>query len=389
MKAVPIGEVTDRVSTWNPTREPETQFTYVDLSAVDNAEKSIVSPVTMTGGEAPSRARQLIRTDDILVSTVRPNLNAVALVGPELDGATASTGFTVLRPANRVDADYLFHWVRTPQFVSDMVRRATGASYPAVSDRIVKEALIPLPPIDEQRRIAAILIRAERIRSKRRRSLQQLTVLSTSLFFAMFGDPAVSDGRYPVVPLAELIQPDRPITYGILKPGPHIEDGIPYVRVADMKGGGIDLRGVRRTTRKIAGEYKRSTLRSGDLLMSIRGHVGRFAFVPHELDGANITQDSARVAVSESASPVYIRVAMEMPGLQQWMVRHTKGVAVRGINLGDLKRLPIPCPPLVEQQEFSAAVTLADEQRSAALGQLNLLDEVFSSIQYRAFSGQL
>jgi type I restriction enzyme S subunit len=264
-----------------------------------------------------------------------------------------------------------------------------AAAVPGLNREDAYRQELLLPSLDEQRRIASILDCADRVRSKRRRSLEQLTAISTSLFFDMFGDPAASYGRYPVVPLAELIQQDRPITYGILKPGPDIEDGVPYVRVADMKGGGIDLRGVRRTTQKIADEYKRSTLRSGDLLMSIRGHVGRFAFVPQELDRANITQDSARLAVIDSVSPVYVRAAMEMPGLQQWMVRHTKGVAVQGINLGDLKRLPIPCPPPAEQQKFAAAMKLVDEQRYVAVAQLESMDECIAGLRSRAFSGEL
>jgi len=296
-------------------------------------------------------------------------------------------GVAGLRPSEKLDRNYLWHWLA--HSADRLKSKGRGATFLQVNRADINEMEIPLPPLDEQRRIAAILDKADAVRARRRRALAQLDALSNSIFYNLFGDPVATDGRYPILPLAELVEVERPITYGILKPGPDTENGVPYVRVADMKGGGIDLAGVRRTTQQIAREYRRSTLRTGDLLMSIRGHVGRFASIPQELDGGNITQDSARIAVNDSMSTVYVRAAMEMPGLQQWMVRHTKGVAVRGINLGDLKKLPIPCPPLGEQEKFTTAIKLVDEKRRAGLDQLELLDECFAGLQARSFAGEL
>ena len=132
-----IGDVVSDVITWNPVRDGHNQLIrYIDLSSIDQNTKVIHPNEPIVAREAPSRARQLVQVGDILVSTVRPNLNGVATVDEGLDGATASTGFCVLRPNKReLDEAYLFHWVKTPEFVSDMVRKSTGASYPAVSDR--------------------------------------------------------------------------------------------------------------------------------------------------------------------------------------------------------------------------------------------------------------
>ena len=153
-----LGDVTEPVASWNPTRALGQLFDYIDLSSVDQVRKLVTGATRVPTGEAPSRARQLVSAGDVLVSTVRPNLNGVAVVPEGLRSATASTGFTVLRPGSRLDGRYLFHWVRTPQFVGAMVRNATGASYPAVSDKIVKASVIPLPPLDEQRRLSLIHI---------------------------------------------------------------------------------------------------------------------------------------------------------------------------------------------------------------------------------------
>ena len=115
-----LGELTEPVSTWDPSRaESSKVFDYVDLSAVDQETKVIIAPRKTLCSEAPSRARQLVVKGDVLVSTVRPNLNAEARVPGSLDGATVSTGFCVLRPkVPKVDGQYLFHWVKTPGFVA-------------------------------------------------------------------------------------------------------------------------------------------------------------------------------------------------------------------------------------------------------------------------------
>ncbi|MCO2420083.1 hypothetical protein FA353_26150, partial [Pseudomonas aeruginosa] len=137
---VQIGKYADKVRTWNPAAGEECIFQYVDLSSVDKSRKVIDldNVAEISSAEAPSRARQLVVAGDVLVATVRPNLNGVAVVPAELNGATASTGYCVLRADEKnLHGRYLFHWVQTGSFVEDMMSKATGANYPAVSDKIV------------------------------------------------------------------------------------------------------------------------------------------------------------------------------------------------------------------------------------------------------------
>ena len=385
---VPIGSLVEAVATRDPSRVGDPEFVYVDLSAVDQDMKEIRGPRTIARSDAPSRARQVIHRGDVLMSTVRPNLNGVAHVPEALSGAIASTGFTVLRPGPKLDSRYLFHWVRTHRFVADMVKNATGASYPAISDTIVRESLVPLLPLEEQRRIAAILDRADALRTKRREAIAHLDTLTQSIFLQMFGDPVENPRGLPIRALDAWVDPDRPVTYGILKPGPEIPNGVPYVRVAEMRDGGIALPGVRRTSPEIARQYRRSTLRAGDLLISIRGHVGRMADVPVVLDGANITQDSARLAI-DPRSVEYVRATLQSTRLQAWMARRTKGAAVQGLNLGDLRLAPLPVPPLREQEEFGRLARGMRRNGEIARRQLVDCEALAASLCDRAFKGEL
>ena len=146
-----IGDVVeDRIEQGLP--EDKREFTYIDISAVDNRRKEIVESRTLPTATAPSRARQQVRRDDVLVSTTRPNLNAVALVPPQLDGAIASTGFTVLRPV-LLEPRWLFSVVQSEDFVTEMSSLVKGALYPAIRPSHVHDYVMPVPPLAEQKRI--------------------------------------------------------------------------------------------------------------------------------------------------------------------------------------------------------------------------------------------
>jgi type I restriction enzyme S subunit len=188
---VKLGEVCEReVQNKDPHETRNIPFRYIDISSVDNVRKSIVSPQTLLGAEAPSRARQVVRTNDVLVSTTRPNLNAVAIVPPELDQMICSTGFCVLRPTIAIDPTFLFLFVQSKEFVESLSSLVVGALYPAVKDSQVKDQLIPLPPLPEQRRIAGILkeqmAAVEKARAAAEAQLSEINALPSALLRQAF-----------------------------------------------------------------------------------------------------------------------------------------------------------------------------------------------------------
>lgn len=145
------------IESTDPRREPDREFWYVDISAVDSTVKKITSAQRVKGKAASVRARQIIRTNDVIVATTRPNLNAVALVPPDYDGQICSTGFCVLRPGSEIDPEYLFFFARSRSFVDPLVELTKGALYPAVTDRQVFAQAIPWASLLQQQRISAYL----------------------------------------------------------------------------------------------------------------------------------------------------------------------------------------------------------------------------------------
>ena len=174
----------------DPAKNPTLAFSYIDISSIDRDRKVIKSPSVVYGKDAPSRARKAVKSGDVLVSTTRPNLNAVALVGPELDGEVCSTGLCVLRPGPDLMKEYLFRFVTTDRFVRSLSDLVSGALYPAVTDAQVLNQEIPLPPLAEQRRLVAELERentaAGRAEALARQQLADIKAVPAALLREVF-----------------------------------------------------------------------------------------------------------------------------------------------------------------------------------------------------------
>ena len=153
--------------------------------------------------------------------------------------------------------------------------------------------------------------------------------------------------------LNDFVSSDGPICYGILMPGSHIENGIPVVKVKNIFSGKIHTEKLLKTSIDIHQQYKRAELKCGDVLLTIRGTTGRVAIVQEELDGANITQDTARIRVSTEDCSLYLFYALQSPQTQRQIKLNTVGQAVKGINISEVKKLKILHPPFTEQREIA------------------------------------
>ena len=221
----------------DPRRNPNKPFLYVDISSIDRGLKVITSAPEILGADAPSRARKEICEGDVLVSTVRPNLNAVAVVPPGLNGQIASTGFCVLRPNREaIVGKYLFYFTTTPDFISILSSRVRGAHYPAVSDGDVKEIELPLPVLSEQRRIVEILDQADALRKKRAEADTMAVRILPALFYKMFGDPLALVNSDEGIPLTEL---EVDLQNGFACGEKDFEDGVPHLRMNNIDDAGV------------------------------------------------------------------------------------------------------------------------------------------------------
>ncbi|MBK8506712.1 MAG: restriction endonuclease subunit S [Saprospiraceae bacterium] len=143
---VHLKEITIRVEKIDPSKEPNKQIKYIDISSINSDNNTIEDPKTLWGKEAPSRARQVVFENDVIISTVRPYLKRIAKVDVTLHRQIASTGFAVIRLVKSIDPSYVFYNAVSDKFIDNLTQLQRGASYPAVRNVDVLAQSIPLPP---------------------------------------------------------------------------------------------------------------------------------------------------------------------------------------------------------------------------------------------------
>ena len=384
-----IGSVVSKVETWNPKQKaPEEEINYIDIASVDKEAKSICGVSTLFGKDAPSRARQIVQVGDVLVSTVRPNLNAVAFVPDEYDGATASTGYCVLRPEpSKCDGRFLFHWVKTNTFIEEMVKLATGANYPAVSDRIVKGAKIPLPLLPEQRRIAAILDKADVISRKRQQAIRLTEEFLRSVFLDMFGDPVLNPKGWEVKNFGDVCN----CRLGKMldkkqQTGKHLKK---YLRNTNVKWGHFDLSDLFEMdfNEKDQAEFE---LKNGDILICEGGEVGRSSVWHEDLSECYFQKALHRARPHENIiTSEYLSNLMWFLAKYGGLKDHTTSATIAHLTGIKLKGMDIPVPPLNLQKRFDALVIKIKATNDLLTTRKPSVDNLFNSLVQRAFRGEL
>jgi type I restriction enzyme S subunit len=383
---------------------------YVEISDVDPIN-GIVGVTEIDFGDAPSRARRLVRQGDVIVSTVRTYLRAIApIIGSETN-TVVSTGFAVMRPRS-VNAAYLAYILRAEFVISEIISRSVGVSYPAINASAISHISVPIPSLSEQQAIVAFLDReigkidalvAEQeqlialLQEKQRAVITQAVTkgLDAGMPFRPSGIGWMGDipAHWRVTPLMHLTDVRRPIMYGIVLPGPDVGIGIPILKGGNVKPSRMSLQEMARTTPEIEAPYARARLASGDLVYSIRGTIGDCEVVPPELEAANITQDVARVAVRQGVCAAWVRWALLSSPVRAALACGSLGAAVRGINIFDLKRVRLPTPPREEQVAISdfieAEISQIEKLRVEAAAVIPLLQERRSALISAAVTGKI
>lgn len=415
-----VGEVVEPITAVDPGKNPDQEFSYIDIGSIDNERNVISSPKRLRGAEAPSRARREVRENDVLFSTVRPYLKNIAMVPREFDGDITSTGVAVLRPMSAVLPLYLFSVVRGDAFVRAVSAASDGTMYPAVSDKDVLLGKLPLPPLAEQRRIVE---KIEALTARSRRAKEALAALPAlldryrqSVLAAAFRGDLTADWRdahgrldevadqspagWSLLRIEELASSEpRSIQSGpfgsSLRHSEFTSSGILVIGIDNVQDGYFSLGRQNRISEAKFAELKKYAARAGDVLITVMATVGRCAVVPHDCETALITKHVYRI--SPNTSLVYPRYLMSAlrgaPTVLAQMGANTRGQTRPGINGGILKRLCVPVAPLDEQAVLVArldrALSWADTLQARLKDASDRLATLDQSIFAKAFRGEL
>lgn len=342
---------------------------------------------------------QILRSGDVLVATSSGSLDVVGKAAPLNNRFCGSFGAfcKVLRPSKRVNPSYFSHFFRTPAYRRRISGLAAGANINNLRNEHLDDLEIPLPPLEEQRRIAVILDKADDLRQKRRTALQKLDSLTQSIFLDMFGDPTSNPKDWAILPLGEIVDEFR---YGTSNKSEGV--GKPALRIPNVIGGALDLTELK-TVPVDDAEFHRLKLEDGDLLFvrtnGNQDNVGRCAvferklveetgYDPNEFIFASYLI-RARFAPTKS-DPIFLREFLLCAEGRRQLKRLSKTSAGQfNVNTESLGAIRVLRPPISSQQTFSRRVKTVDKLRMRYSFALKTMNLQFASLQHRAFRGEL
>jgi type I restriction enzyme S subunit len=366
----------------NPTRNPERNFQYIDISNIDISSGDIQVQM-VKGYDAPSRARKIVKTDDIIISTVRPNRNAVAIIPKELDNQVCSTGFAVIKP-KKINPWVLFAYLKTRYAINQLVRATMASMYPAVSEEDIGAILIPVIPESLQGKIAGYVKEAyEKWQEAERKYKEAEKLLNNTLLTEKihFEEKRIFETKFEEIECSRRFDTDYylPNFTGIVEilerskfelkrlkkiskevirkvnPLKSPEKEFTYVEIGD-----VDVSTGEIETKKILGyeapPNARKLLKKADLvILMVRPTRGAITIIPDDLDGSLA---SSAFYILDASSPlkefllVYLRSAL---GLNQ-LGRSVVGAMYPTLKKEYIDEILIPRIPEEKQNQISGLI---------------------------------
>lgn len=367
--------------------------TNVDCLRTKNVQASLdTRDVWAVDPSFVKRPNQYVTEGDILISSA----NSWNLVGkcswiPRLARPTAFGGFvTVLRRRDdSVDSRYLFHWFSSAGVQRTI--RSFGNQTTNISNLDLKRTAsltLPLPPLDEQRRIAAILDKADELRAKRKDVLISLDALTQGIFQEMFGDPRPSKSEYEPALMGAVCSK---ITDGTHHSPPIQETGIPYITAKHLKPSGLEFFSnpwyVSETDHEAI--YARCDPKRGDVLYIKDGATTGLAAVNDYDFPFSMLSSLALLRPGPGLTAAYLAAWLNSPVVKNELIREMAGAAITRFTLTKIKNFRIPVPPMSIQDEFGIRICALELLKKRSRIQLAELDSLFASLQQRAFAGAL
>lgn len=358
----------------DPTREfPDEDFLYIDIDSIENEAGVIRSVKGVVGKDAPSRARRVIRKNDVLMSTVRPYLKAFAIVPEKYDGQICSTGFAVLSCKAAFLPRFLLYVLFSKPFLDQCNRVMVGGQYPALNSSQVERIRIPHPPKPEQEKIAEILSTVDEGIGKVDEAIQKTERLRKGLMQKLLtkgiGHKEFRDTELGNIPKGWKLA--RISDIGEVKGGKRLPKGHnlvehktqhPYIRVVDFKNMSVDASNIRYLPRETYDLIKSYTISSNDAYISIAGTVGLAGTVPRELDGANLTENAAKLCNLRSVTNEFLAYALNSRIGQSQVLSLVGKAQQPKLALFRIEKIKVPLPPILEQKKITEILDAVDEK---------------------------
>lgn len=392
-----LGEIVKfSIETWNQKDFFDDTFPYIEISEIDTVSGEIQNIVQVEKEKAASRAKMIVRENDIIISTTRPNRGAISLIRKEQDFSIASTGFSVIRKMTNpeIDREFLFTILRQQIILKQFEQRSSGGNYPAITQEELGSVTIPLPERKIQKKIVKIFndcftqkqkneAAAEKLLAsiddyllkelgiklpeppentlKNRMFMTRLTTLSGGRFDPFYNSQYFIDffkeigkGKFPIKAMKEI---SKIGSGAIIHTSEYLNEGIPLVRIQNIQQNGIELDDLKYISNETANKNLSSQILEGDLLFGMSGTIGRVAIAQKNLPFCILNQRIAKVQVYGNTDKVYLQAVLNNAiGINQFKKIGTGGIQIN-IGIPDIENLKIPFPSISKQKEIAKQIT--------------------------------
>lgn len=307
--------------------------------------------VTRWGAPDEVSAQKLrFHPGDIIFGKRRAYQRKVAIA--DFEGICSAHAMVLRERAGATTPGFLAHFMTSDVFMERAVQISVGSLSPTINWSTLRDQEFDLPPLEHQKNVvntlAAVLATTD--------AYSNLTRGCSDLRASLLATFAGNALRH--IPLQAACK--SPITYGIVQAGPHVNDGVPYIRVSDMTRGDLTPEGMLRTTPELAARFDRSRVEAGDVVVALRGVAGLPAVVPPSLGGANLTQGTAKVSLTDDHDTRYIFWMLQSPPVKRAIAAAAKGSTFKEITLASLRTIEIPVAPLDEQRSIANKIDAVD-----------------------------
>ena len=398
-RLVRLGKVADiNRCAWKPT--DDSRILYLDLTSV-LAPGRLAPPKEILTEEAPTRARRKVCSGDILISTVRPYLQGFARVRKAQSNLVCSTGFAVLTPLTGVNESFLYHEVMTPWFLLYLQGAMTGQAYPAVRPDDVAGYGMPLPPLPEQRAIAAVLdsideaiedtgaviAATERLRDA---LLHRLLTRGVPGWHSEWKDVrglGTIPASWNVVRLGEVAES---ITSGSRGWSRYFRSsGAFFVRSQNITASGIDHADAIFVDPPSDGETKRTRISRGDILISITGEPGKTTIASEDIGQAFVSQHVALVRLRDRRLSCFASRFLQGQKGQDQFRQMAYGQTRPGLSLLNIGEAKIALPQLSEQRVMVLMMDSVDEAIERGRTETEMLQSLKASAADALLTGRV
>ena len=335
--------------------------------------------------------RSTVFPGDIVLAKTGATIGKTCIFPEKFEKAIiASSCAKISLDPEKAISGYVYRYLLSPDGYAQIIGQSAGSTRTTIGLTGINNLEIPLPPLDQQKKIAAILDTADAYRQKTKALIEKYDELTQSLFLDMFGDPVTNPKGWEIKSFEEMVSDDCPLTYGIVQPGDEVSDGVPCVRPVDLTQQYVSVDNLKRIDLSISQKFKRTLLKGGEILLSVRGSVGVISIADSSLANSNVTRGIVPIWFDKNvSSKLFFYYLYKSLPIQRKLSELAKGATLIQLNLKDLRELNLVKPPLDLQNQFAERVQAIEAQKAQAQASLAQAEDLFNSLLQKAFKGEL